>query len=99
MKKKRNKIWDQIFQPLTVQADAQAKRVDKRFFGWIEYEYYVSSHFSYWYLEFPFRNYWEQEFLDDYFSNRQEYIDKVSAKGTPVFRLDFRTYKIKEKKV
>lgn len=76
--------WKNILRKYDKVLDAEAKKVDKRFYGWVEYLYYFNSHFSGWYSKHPFKTVWEQEFLDEYFKDKEEYLKEVTSSGSQV---------------
>ena len=76
--------WKNILKKYDRVLDAEAKKVDKRFYGWIELLYYSDCHFSGWYSKYPFQDIFEQEFLDAYFDDKEEYLKETTSSGSQV---------------
>lgn len=74
----KNKIeWSNILVAYAEDFDKVAKDTDDRFYGWIEYQFYINYHGIGWKNKYFNRNCTELEFLDEYFQNKELYLAKV----------------------
>jgi hypothetical protein len=72
-----NKIdWTHILIEYGGEFDENAKLVDERFFGWLEYDFYKKIHVSDWVRENPEKSYLDKDVLDEYFNNKELYVKK-----------------------
>ncbi len=83
----KNKIeWENILVPYGEEFDDNAKKIDDRFFGWIEYLLFLNYHGIGWKNKYQNRTCTEKEFLDEYFENKEQYLASVkSANDNPVY--------------
>lgn len=80
-----NKIdWEQVYIDYGQEFDESAKLVDERFYGWVELQFYKEIHATHAWANLT--NFMDQEYLDEYFDNKELYIKKIreeSAKLNP----------------
>lgn len=79
----KNKIdWEHIYVEYGGEFDESAKLIDKRFYGWIELQFYREAHFvNNWN---NLTNFMDKQYLDEYFENKESYINKLREQSTNV---------------
>lgn len=94
-----NKIdWEHIYINYGGEFDENAKIVDDRFFGWVEFQFYRSAHNSSWIIENPGKNSLDIECLDEYFENKEMYIKKLRDFKGQLPGLEFKAIEYVNKK-
>lgn len=83
----KNKVeWENILVPYGEEFDNNAKNIDKRFFGWIEYLLFFNHHGVGWKNKYPQRACTDKEFVDKYFDNKEQYLASVkSINENPIY--------------
>ena len=78
-----NKIdWTTIYVEYGEEFDESAKLVDKRFYGWLELQFYKEIHYvNNWRDEVSFIN---EKNLNDYFDNKELYVKKIRESNNSV---------------
>jgi len=73
-----NKIeWDHIYVDYGGEFDDNAKLVDGRFYGWMEFQFYKSAHTMKWMMKNPTKTPLDIDCIDEYFDNKELYIKKM----------------------